>query len=322
MSAAENKKRNIWVIGVLAVVVGVFVLFAVAPLFTAFSSNNGPEAADSGNPASSLDNPTGTTSPGAEELEAQAQGYEAVLEREPDNRNALQGLLEIRLQQGDLENAVVPLEALADLQPEQTRFRLVLAQVKEQLGDLPGAEGAYRTLLESDPAELLALQGLVSLLVQQNRADEAVSEVQNTLAIADELNTGEVEVIPIKPVRFLLAQIYTVVQRWDEAIAIYDKALAEDSNDFRPVLGKAIAFLEQGDSEGAKPLFERAYELAPPNFKPQIAQIGGLEIEGAAPAVPAVPAPSGTGPAPAAPSAPEAETDNTDAEPAPAKPAE
>jgi len=311
VSAAENKKPNIWVIGVLVVVVGVFVLFAIAPVFTAFSGSNSPEAANNpNNPAAGVDSSADAgAAAGTEALEAQAQGYEAVLEREPDNRNALQGLLEIRLQQNDLENAVVPLEALADLQPEQTRYRLVLAQIKEQLGDLPGAEGAYRTLLEGDPAELLALQGLVALLVQQNRADEAVSEVQNTLEIADELNATGTEVIPIKPVRFLLAQIYTVVQRWDEAIAIYDEAVAEDSNDFRPVLGKAIALVEQGDSEGSTPLFEKAYELAPANFKPQIAQIGGLQIEGVTVPAPAAPAP--------APAAPEAEA--APAEPAPAE---
>ncbi|MEO0946602.1 MAG: tetratricopeptide repeat protein [Cyanobacteria bacterium J06641_5] len=310
MSAAENKKRNIWVAGVLVVVVGVFVLFAIAPVFTAFSGSDSPETANNpNNPAAGVDS-SADAAAGLEALEAQAQGYEAVLEREPDNRNALQGLLEIRLQQNDLENAVVPLEALADLQPEQTRYRLVLAQVKEQLGDLPGAEESYRTLLKGDPAELLALQGLVALLVQQNRADEAVGEVQNTLEIADELNATGTEVIPVKPVRFLLAQIYTVVQRWDEAIAIYDAAVAEDSNDFRPVLGKAIALLEQGDPEGSTPLFEKAYALAPANFKPQIAQIGGLQIEGVT-----VPAPAT--PVPAAPGA--GETEAAPTEPAPAE---
>lgn len=309
MSAAENKKRNIWVIGVLVVVVGVFALFAVSPIFTAFSGDNPDVANSTGNPANPALDPEGLADPAAEleALEARAQGYEAVLEREPDNRNALEGLLEIRLQQGDLENAIVPLEALADLSPEQTRYRLALAQAKGQLGDLGGAEAAYRTLLEGDPAELLALQGLVTLLVQQGRPEEAVSEIENTLAVASELNAGETEVIPEKPVRFLLAQVYSTVGRWDEAIAIYDAAIAEDSSDFRPTLGKAIALFEQGNPEAAKPLFKQAYESAPANFQQQIAQMGnslGFEITpppAAQPAPAIVPAEPEVAPAEPAP---------------------
>ncbi len=287
MSSSDNKKRSIWVIGVLAVIVGVFALFSVLPLIEALNSS--PEATPASTPT---DTPAaeippaeipGAAEPTAEELETRAQGYEAVLEREPDNLSALQGLLEARLQQGDLPSAIVPLETLANLQPEQTRYRLALAQAKQQLGDLAGAEGAYRQAIDTDPGELFALQGLVTLLVGQNRSDEAVGELQNTLAMAEELNTAETEVIPLKPVRFLLAQVYTSQQRYDEAIAIYDTVGASDASDFRPVLGKAIVRQEQGDAATAKTLFEQAYELAPPDFKPQIAQLGGIEEAAAEP---------------------------------------
>ena len=279
MNSPDNQKRSIWIVGVLVVILGVFVLFNFSPLLATFTSGSRESAADSPTPTAPSPDAEAPIAqqPTPEELESRAQGYEAVLEREPDNLSALQGLLEIRLQQGDLPNAIVPLEALADLQPEQTRFRLALAQAKQQLGDVAGAEGAYRQLIESDPGELFALQGLVTLLVQQNRGDEAISEVRNAIAVAEELNTGETEVVPLKPVRFLLAQIYTSQQRYEDAIAIYDSVGAEDTSDFRPLLGKAIALQEQGNLESAKTLFERAYDLAPANFKPQIAQIGGLE---------------------------------------------
>ena len=52
-------------------------------------------------------------------LQAQARGYEKVLQREPENQTALQGLVEIRLQMNDFERIVEPLETLIRLNPEQ-----------------------------------------------------------------------------------------------------------------------------------------------------------------------------------------------------------
>ncbi|MDJ0672075.1 MAG: cellulose synthase subunit BcsC, partial [Microcystis sp. M53598_WE2] len=60
-----------------------------------------------------------------EELASQALGYQMVLEREPDNQAALRGLLDTRLQQGDLKQAIEPLEKLAQLNPQQSDYLLL-----------------------------------------------------------------------------------------------------------------------------------------------------------------------------------------------------
>ena len=76
-------------------------------------------------------------------LEAEASGYQKVLEREPNNNTALTGLLQIRLKQKDLAGALAPLEKLAKLNPEQTEYTILLAQAKQQLQDYEGAAAAY-----------------------------------------------------------------------------------------------------------------------------------------------------------------------------------
>lgn len=68
------------------------------------------------------------------QLEAQERGYELVLQREPDNQVALQGLVQARLQMNDLQGAVDPLEKLVKLNPDQAEDKALLTGIKERLG--------------------------------------------------------------------------------------------------------------------------------------------------------------------------------------------
>jgi cytochrome c-type biogenesis protein CcmH/NrfG len=75
--------------------------------------------------------PTSSTSP-IEQLQAKAKGYETVLAREPNNPIALQGLAEARLAAQDFKGAIVPLEKLVQLNPQQEQLKAILAAVKQQ----------------------------------------------------------------------------------------------------------------------------------------------------------------------------------------------
>ncbi|MBV5260809.1 tetratricopeptide repeat protein [Synechococcus moorigangaii CMS01] len=77
------------------------------------------------------------------QLEEQEAGFAAVLEREPDNVNALQGLVQTRLALGDLAGARPHLARLVELYPEEQVLKDLLAQVDQALaneGMPPAAE--------------------------------------------------------------------------------------------------------------------------------------------------------------------------------------
>ena len=192
------------------------------------------------------------------QLEAQASGYQLVLEREPENQVALRGLLKIRLKQGDLEGATAPLEQLVQLHPEQTEYAVLLAQVKQRLGDDQGAVDAYYTALAKQP-DIEVLQAMVDLLLSQDRAPEAIALLQTLNEQADKTDAS---------VQMLLGVVLATQKRYDEAIALYDQILDAHPDDFRPILAKALVLTEQGND--ASPLFEQAKALAPPRYQEQI----------------------------------------------------
>jgi hypothetical protein len=95
--------------------------FGLAGLFlSAFSPNNTTPTASSEKDS---------------QLEAQERGYKLVLQREPENQVALEGLVQVRLQMHNQEKAVEPLEKLVKLRPERADFKTQLEQLKLQVGN-------------------------------------------------------------------------------------------------------------------------------------------------------------------------------------------
>jgi len=75
-----------------------------------------------------------TTPPTIEEqLLSQERGYLKVLEREPENKVALEALVMVRLQMNNLEGVVEPLETLIKVAPEESTYQTLYTQLQEQL---------------------------------------------------------------------------------------------------------------------------------------------------------------------------------------------
>ena len=295
-----SKQRNRWVvIAVLSVATLAFVGVSVIVPFTKALQSNNPIASS----------PSPSLSPSAspkEDLEAQAKGYELVLQREPENQIALRGLVDTRIAQSRTDpskiNAIIaPLEKLAKLNPGQPNYSVLLAQAKQQTGDREGAAQAYRAVLETNRGDMNALKGLVDLTMQQQRPEAAIGLLQDTLKSADEVNKAKPGSVDVISMQLLLGQVYAVQQRYDEAIATYDKAAQSNKEDFRPLLGKALVLQDQGKKEEAQPLFTSAAALAPPQFKDQINQLAAGKSP--SPTASSAPSPSAGSPSAGSPSA-------------------
>jgi Flp pilus assembly protein TadD len=298
-----EKRNNRWFIIIISGIAAIALIGV--PLAASLSGIISPQ------PASS---PTASASPteSKEELEKTAVGYQAVLQREPNNQTALRGLVDVRIQQRDIKGAIAPLEKLAELNPTEADYGILLAQAKQQIQDREGAAEAYRKILTAQPGNAKALNGLVALLLEQQRPEAAVGVLQDALKTADEANKLKPGSVDVIAVQMLLGQVYATQSRFDEALEVFDKASAIDRQDYRPIVGKALVLQDQGKDAEAKPLFVSAEALAPAQFKDRIKQLAAGK-----PPVPTAPVAPGTAPSPGAAPAPTVSPEASPASPSP-----
>lgn len=264
--------RRKW-ITVLILFVGVipFVAISIVPLLsTVFTPNQSSATPVETATTEQLGNQTA-------ELEAQEKGYQLVLEREPKNATALEGLVMARLQliqlgQREIKTVIQPLQSLAELQPEQTDYSVLLGQAQQQTGDREGAAQTYRGILAKAPGNLNALRGLVDLYLEQERPQAAIGLVEDTLGQADQANQVQPGSVDIPSVKLLLGDIYLNQRQFDDALVLFQNLAKDNPNDFRPVLAQAMTLTNQGKTKDAAPLYTKAVTLAPPQYKDQIQQ--------------------------------------------------
>jgi tetratricopeptide (TPR) repeat protein len=134
MSKKKDNNSKTWLrVVTLILGLGFAASTAAIGLSGLFSQNNS---------TSNLSESTSNTanSPDAEaQIQMQISGYEKVLEREPKNATALQGLAQIYLQTGKIEKAVPVIEKLVAYYPDQPQYAGVLQVIKQQQAQQPEA---------------------------------------------------------------------------------------------------------------------------------------------------------------------------------------
>lgn len=168
-----------------------------------------------------------------------AKRFQAILERDPKNRRALEALRDIHAARGDLEGLAGVLRRLIPLQESAAQvkeIRLQLAETLDRLGRPQEALEAARRAMDLEPHGLQELDRVEALF----RAHSAWPETVRVMEARADVLASE-RPADAAEIRFAAAQAYAATLGQPErAVAVLEKILELD-----PTSERALAALEE-----------------------------------------------------------------------------
>ncbi|KAJ6833473.1 protein SLOW GREEN 1, chloroplastic [Iris pallida] len=185
--------------------------------------------------------------------------FEKILERSPDDVEALKAVLYEKMRKGRTAEAVKYVERLIAIEPEEVEWRLLQALSFELMGQLGKAKRLFREILKERPLLLRALHGL-ALAMHKNREGPAVFDMLNK---ALELARRENRVTEERNIRILIAQMHVVKGDLEGALKQFEDLVNENPRDFRPYLCQGIVYSLLDKKKEADEQFEIYSNLVP-----------------------------------------------------------
>ncbi|GAV89132.1 TPR_9 domain-containing protein [Cephalotus follicularis] len=188
--------------------------------------------------------------------------YEKVLEKEPRNVKALKVVVYAKMKRGKNKEAVIYVERLIDIEPEEVEWRLLQALCYEMMGQLSMAKKLFKDILEERPLLLRALHGL-AMVMHKKLEGPAVFEM---LGKALEIARRGKRVTEERSIRILIAQMHVVKGELEEGLKEFEDLVNENPRDFRPYLCQGIIYSLLDKKKEAAEQFEIYRSLVPEEF--------------------------------------------------------
>jgi tetratricopeptide (TPR) repeat protein len=148
-------------------------------------------------------------------------------------------------------------EVEADKSPREGKRLYLLGQVAELVDRREAALAWYREVPEDDEHAFEAQMRVALVLDQLDRTPEALDHLHRLAGIA----AGDIE--QQRNVWLLEADLLARRQRAADALAVYDKALANLPDDARLLYARALLAVDRGDVAGGERDLRRVIELKP-----------------------------------------------------------
>lgn len=175
--------------------------------------------------------------------------FRSAYAKSPNDVQPLVALVQSYIIAGKTREAASFIQSVLASSPDNVPAHLLLGQVMLQAGDRAAAAKAFQRVVDIEPTNVSGYQGLVSAAMAQDKPEAALAAVDAGL-----------QKVPNDPrLRLSRAFILESHRKYDEAIALYEKLLAEQPN--AQVVANNLAALLT-DHRTDEKSHKRAYELA------------------------------------------------------------
>ena len=213
-------------------------------------------------------NPANQDQPLTGRLTEAALTYQQMLERDPQNAEALLGMGLVALASGQTEQAVRMAQAGVAVAPGMGPAWVTLGQTLRASNRLVEAEAAYMEAIRMDGMDVLARMGLGELRMAQDRSQDAMAEFGLALKRQPALAAAHVG----------MGNAFALQGMHAEALAEYELALSTSPKLPEAEFAAGYALMRLGRQSDAELRYRRAISLRP-DFAAAWLNLGCLERE-------------------------------------------
>lgn len=181
-----------------------------------------------------------------------AEAFTAGLKLEPDSPALLRGLRNSQFRAGQLGEAFVAAETLSGQDDATSMDALWLGFIAEANDDTEVAEAAYRTAMQRDEGNWVAVNNLAAILVKTDPA-EAIKVAQRAVAVSENAKQAQVT----------LGLAYLEAGDASEAVAVFAPLASAPDASARTIYRHGLALILKGDEVAGREEFARALKVDP-----------------------------------------------------------
>ncbi|XVF08031.1 hypothetical protein REPUB_Repub06bG0190300 [Reevesia pubescens] len=195
-------------------------------------------------------------------LEEQEKAIEEHLSQNPNDVEALRSLMEVKIKSKKLQQAIEVIDRLIELEPEDTEWPMLKAQIHSYGGDFELAKNEFEEILAKDPVRVEAFHGLV---MAYSESGQKLKELEKRIEGAMEKCKKEKKNKDFRDFKLLIAQIRVIEGNHSEALKVYEGLVKEEPRDFRPYLCMGIIYSLLKKKDDAEKQFDKFRKLVPRN---------------------------------------------------------
>lgn len=184
------------------------------------------------------------------------------LSRYPEDVESLRSLMEEKIKNRKLQEAIEIIDRLIELEPDEKEWPLLKANLHSYSGEFELAKEEFEDILEKDPIRVEAYHGLV--MAGAESGDE-LKGVLERIKAAMERCRKEKKSSEVRDFKLLIAQVKVIEGNYGEALKVYDELVKEEPRDFRPYLCQGIIYTLLRKNDEAEKKFKQYRRLVPKN---------------------------------------------------------
>lgn len=180
----------------------------------------------------------------------------------PNDVDALRNLMEIQIKNRKLVDAISTIDKLIEIEPNETEWPLLKSHLYVYNGELELAKIGFSEILKKDPFLVEAYHGLVMVASQEDSVEE-LKQIKKKVEEGIKMCKKESKKSELRDFMLLLAQIWVIESKYEDALKVYQELVKEEPKDFRPYLCQGIIHTLLRKKDEAEKSFEEYRRLVP-----------------------------------------------------------